>query len=356
MVYAALCHSNRLRFSSAWTCIYIYIYIYIFFCCVFSSSVCYSNQRSTLGLLLFLHLHQISDYRSTAKEEGDKKRERDREKGERRKKMLPPSDSLAHQNLKLAEVLASIQKQTAAAAAPPPPYAATATTATPVPSNNITAPELLGEFEDDEEDDNLSLAPIVIRIDTSISIDGQNNTVTIPSSSSEDSHSDAQSPVSSIQQLQQLQQRRQAKSAQLASAIISALKSAGALDDRETGRQRPMEVDVNAGIRITGNSNMICPGARKRSSSDLVSGQPDRKRRAQSIPLRGNEYFLARSQLVPEYPRFLFFFAPIFFFSLSTEQSDPTMASVYIQVAQKKPLSIRIRFGVMTIDDGFGIG
>lgn len=200
--------------------------------------------------------------------------------------MLPPSDSLAHQNLKLAEVLASIQKQTAAAAAaataPPPPYAATATTATPVPSNNITAPELLGEFEDDEEDDNSSLAPIVIRIDTSISIDGQNNTVTIPSSS-EDSHSDAQSPVSSIQQLQQLQQRRQAKSAQLASAIISALKSAGALDDRETGRQRPIEVDVNAGIRITGNSNMICPGARKRSASDLVSGQPDRKRRAQSV-------------------------------------------------------------------------
>ncbi|KAG5205849.1 hypothetical protein GTR04_5843 [Trichophyton interdigitale] len=191
--------------------------------------------------------------------------------------MLPPSDSLAHQNLKLAEVLASIQKQTAAAA-PPPPYAATATTATP---------ELLGEFEDDEEDDSSSLAPIVIKIDTSISIDGQNNTVTIPSAS-EDSHSDAQSPVPSIQQLQQLQQlqqRRQAKSAQLASAIISALKSAGALDDRETGRQRPIEVDVNAGIRITGNSNMICPGARKRSASDLVSGQPDRKRRAQSEPL-----------------------------------------------------------------------
>ncbi|OAL70794.1 hypothetical protein A7D00_5124 [Trichophyton violaceum] len=196
--------------------------------------------------------------------------------------MLPPSDSLAHQNLKLAEVLASIQKQTAAAAAaPPPPYAATASTATPVHSN-ITTPELLGGFEDDEEDDSLSLAPIVIKIDTSISIDGQNNTVTILSAS-EDSHPDAQNPVSSIQQLQLQQQRRQAKSAQLASAIISALKSAGALDDRETGRQRPIEVDVNAGIRIRGNSNMICPGARRRSASDLVSGQPDRKRRAQSV-------------------------------------------------------------------------
>ncbi|EFQ98868.1 hypothetical protein MGYG_01883 [Nannizzia gypsea CBS 118893] len=187
--------------------------------------------------------------------------------------MLPPSDSFAHQNLKLAEVLASLQKQTAAA--PPPPYAATATTATP---------ELLGEFEDDEEDDSTSVAPIVIKIDTSISIDGQNNTVAIPTAS-EDSQSDVQNSAPSIQQLQQLQQRRQAKSAQLASAIILALKSASVLDDIETGRQRPIEIEVNAGIRITGNSNMVCPGARKRAGSDLALGQLDRKRRAQSEPL-----------------------------------------------------------------------
>ncbi|KAF3492011.1 uncharacterized protein GIQ15_01528 [Arthroderma uncinatum] len=203
--------------------------------------------------------------------------------------MLPPSDSFAHQNLKLAEALASLRKQTVAPA-PPPPYAATAATA---------SSELLGEFEDDEDDENLPLSPIVIKIDTSISIDGQNNTVAIPTSMGpgEDSQSptsDVPSPSTatglSIQQLQQLQQRRQAKSAQLASAIISALKSAGALDDRETGRQRPIEVDVNAGIRITGNSNLICPGTRRKAGPEPVSTialpteKLGRKRRAQSEP------------------------------------------------------------------------
>ncbi|KAM5469794.1 hypothetical protein MauCBS54593_004348 [Microsporum audouinii] len=203
--------------------------------------------------------------------------------------MLPPSDSFAHHNLKLAEVLAILRKQTAAPA-PPPPYAATAG------PSNVNAAGLLGELEDDESYEDSPLAPIVIKIDTSISIDGQNNTVAIPTSVGtgvEDSQSPASDvPGLSIQQLQQLQQRRQAKSAQLASAIISALKAAGALDDTETGRQRPIEVDVNAGIRIIGNSNEICSGSRrKKTGQDPVSvlthspEKLDRKRRAQSEPL-----------------------------------------------------------------------
>ncbi|KAK2836823.1 hypothetical protein FQN49_006686 [Arthroderma sp. PD_2] len=201
--------------------------------------------------------------------------------------MLPPSDSFAHQNLKLAEALAGIRKQTAAPA-PPPPYAAAASSA---------SAELLGEFED-EDDDSLPLAPIVIKIDTSISIDGQNNTVAIPTSMGSGVE-DNQSPASDVPSpststglsMQQLQQRRQAKSAQLASTIISALKSAGALDDKETGRQRPIEVDVNAGIRITGNSNLICSGTRRKAGQDSVSTlalpaeRLGRKRRAQSEPL-----------------------------------------------------------------------
>ncbi|KAK2748714.1 hypothetical protein FQN57_000295 [Myotisia sp. PD_48] len=211
--------------------------------------------------------------------------------------MLPPSDSLNHQNLKLAEFIASLQKKTSLPA-PPPPYAANALDPK---SNDTAAATVLNDVDEYGDDDGAYLAPIVIKIDTSICIDGQGNTIAIPSSIGSPSSPDETNtpipvepsspaptdPATAVQQLQQLQQRRQAKSTQLASAIISALKSAGVLEDPETSRQRPIEINVNAGIRIKGHANVICSGTQKRSTQTkgAANAPLDRKRRAQSEPI-----------------------------------------------------------------------
>ncbi|WEW55562.1 hypothetical protein PRK78_000993 [Emydomyces testavorans] len=196
--------------------------------------------------------------------------------------MLPPSDSINHQNLKLAEFVASLQNQTTLPA-PPPPYAV-------VQSND----DVLGELEDDE-DDGLPLAPIVLKVDTSITIDGHANTVAIPtplSGGCEDGQgfpSETSSATSNSGLIRQLQQQRQAKSAQIASSVVSALKSCGVLDDRESGKTRPVEISIDAGIHIKGAKNVVCSGIRRRMETTSTAGVGDpqgleRKRRAQSEP------------------------------------------------------------------------
>ena len=169
--------------------------------------------------------------------------------------------------------------------AAPPPYAARPT--------GLTNEELLGQIED-LDDDACTLAPIVIKIDTSIHVEGHANTVAIPSSSTPPSEESQQAAATanapptptSATHLQQLQQQRQTKSSQLATTIIAALRSAGALEDAETGRQRPIEVNVNAGIRIKGNGNVVCAGVRPSApSSGSPNAQSGRKRRATSVSI-----------------------------------------------------------------------
>lgn len=189
-----------------------------------------------------------------------------------------PSDSINHQNLKLAEFVAGLQNQ-ARLPAPPPPYTAAAQ----------LNDQPLGEFEDDE-DDGMPLPPVVLSIDTSITIDGQANTVAIPTALGVGSEEDqAESPATTSNSFtQSLQQQRQAKSAQIASSIVSALKSCGVLDDGEGGRTRPIKININAGLHIKGARNVVCSGLKRRMEPVPSTIPSDalgrgRKRRAQSV-------------------------------------------------------------------------
>ncbi|EGC41987.1 conserved hypothetical protein [Histoplasma capsulatum var. duboisii H88] len=218
--------------------------------------------------------------------------------------MQPPSDSINHQSHKLAEFVASLRSQNSLAPPQPPPTYAIATART-------SLEDTLGEIVDDDDDDEESAAivPIIIKIDTSINIEGQGNTIAIPTSmgASTSEEPPASIPTSKLHStslpaggsspLQQLQQQRQVKSAQLATAIISALKTSGIMDDKETGRQRPVEVNVSSGIRIKGDGNVVRAGVPKRSELSHVGNSDSsfdekeelsgrwRKRRASSQPI-----------------------------------------------------------------------
>ncbi|KLJ13866.1 hypothetical protein EMPG_11210 [Blastomyces silverae] len=223
--------------------------------------------------------------------------------------MLPPSDSINHQNYKLAEFVASLRSQNTLVPLQPPPTYAAAIAPAPVE-------DAFADIIDDDDEESTDMGPITIKIDTSIDIEGQGNTIVIPTSigasaseehhsstststspSSSPSHSSSLPAVSGNSPLQQLQQQRQVKSAQLASTIISALKAAGIMDDKESGRQRPVEVNVSSGIRIRGDRNVVCAGVPKRpelshaGSSDSLSDEQEelsrrwRKRRATSQPI-----------------------------------------------------------------------
>jgi hypothetical protein len=191
-----------------------------------------------------------------------------------------PSDSINHHNLKLAEFLTGLQNQPAMAA-PPPPYDAAR------PLGSISSEETLG-LVSEAEDYGDSIAPIVINIDTSIHVDGEDNTVIIPSSMSsgqEDAPASATAetsptPPCTPTTTQQRPQQRQTKSAQLATSIIAGLKFSGALEDPESGRLRPIEINVNAGVHVRGNRNVVCAGTRKPPQPAHLSQQ---KRRAESV-------------------------------------------------------------------------
>ncbi|EEH17112.1 hypothetical protein PABG_07199 [Paracoccidioides brasiliensis Pb03] len=213
--------------------------------------------------------------------------------------MLPPSDSVNHQSLKLAEFVASLRSQNRLASVPPPPY-----TVSTVPT--LTDDSLADIVDDEDEEETPSMAPIIIKIDTSIDIEGQGNTIVIPTSIGRSTAEQApsitfpsSSQTSEKSLLQQLQKQRQFKSAQLASTIISALKASGVLDDRETGKQQPVEVNVSSGIRIRGDRNVVCAGVPKKEeltpaeSEDAspekgpssLSSEWKRKRSASSQPV-----------------------------------------------------------------------
>ncbi|OJD15936.1 hypothetical protein AJ78_03841 [Emergomyces pasteurianus Ep9510] len=219
--------------------------------------------------------------------------------------MLPPSDSMNHQNLKLAEFVASLHSQNRQVLPPPPPTYAAATAPASVE-------DCFADIIDDEDEDSASMASIAIKIDTSIDIEGRGNTIVIPTSvgalasaehatSTPASTSHSSSPATGRNSpKQRFQLHRQVKSAQLASTIISALEASGILDDKDTGRQRPLEVNVRSGIRIRGDRNVVCAGVLRRVelshagsagcfSEEKESSPPPprwaRKKRASSLPI-----------------------------------------------------------------------
>jgi hypothetical protein len=240
--------------------------------------------------------------------------------------MLPPFDSFGHQARKLAEVFAEGQKSRSLTSVPPPPYSSAIET----PSSNTEGNNDLdcdSDHDDDvslEDDASSSAAPITIKIDASISLVGDRNTIAIPpivsrlvrSSINQEGRRDSnnglgsqtQCPNLSEQQspssisesasgsgsgsagqastyLQGFQQQRHTQYAELTNTIIAGLNSAGLLTDPINGSSRPrrLAIEINSAIRIQGTGNVICAGmlprntarnntdANTKTNSDLLS-------------------------------------------------------------------------------------
>ncbi len=187
--------------------------------------------------------------------------------------MLPPSDSLHHQELKLAEALSDIQ----AIEVPPPSY-----------STMPEANETFHAYEVDDYDDDGCPAPspILIKINVSIQINGQGNTVVMPPTSV------SSEPSSTV--AARTAQARNGKAEKLTRTVLAALRDAALLEDAEK-RQRPLELHVDASVNVTGEKNVICAGipriarecgqpAQAQLSSEPGSSPSDgKKRKAESV-------------------------------------------------------------------------
>jgi hypothetical protein len=179
--------------------------------------------------------------------------------------MLPPTDSLQHQNLKLAEFIASART----AQPPPPAYSSSFPEASTLLKAHLT------DDDDDDYDHAASRpAPITIHLDASLKIEGHGNTVVLSpsspsplvnSSSTPSSSSSSTAPVAPAVVPRTSQTARVEK---LTSMVLTALKDAGLLNntqqsDGETTMMRPVDVRVNAGIVLKGSKNTICTGLPK---------------------------------------------------------------------------------------------
>lgn len=164
--------------------------------------------------------------------------------------MLPPHDSMSHQQHKANEFLVNGRT----IRAPPPTYTAATTPA--------MALRDMPPVTDEEDDDVYSAPPITIEVDTAIRVDGQGNNVSVP----------AHQNVMGL--------------------IHNTLKLAGATGDTEEER-RPIKIKVNATTIIKGNSNTVYRSmqlVRKPGTEEPAPCSPkgpsqteERKRRAESV-------------------------------------------------------------------------
>ncbi|KAL4896305.1 hypothetical protein BDV59DRAFT_199505 [Aspergillus ambiguus] len=213
--------------------------------------------------------------------------------------MLPPSDSLRHHSLKRLEAASSRQREEHCP--PPTPYTATLRIP-PRIGDTLRGTGHIESYEDDDDYDDDDIhpeeasapAPITIHIDTSISIVGNANTILVPSSSSTPCpNPTAMGQPSGTTALKSLQKQRQTKLTDIAMTVIDAIGRSLLLEKDDTGRRSPspVEVRINAGIRVEGSRNAVCIGAfprvfGKKDSSEAMNGdQRDRgrKRRAFSV-------------------------------------------------------------------------
>jgi hypothetical protein len=196
--------------------------------------------------------------------------------------MLPPSDSFLHHELKLAEALSNIQ---AIEVPPPPNYSER--TVMPVTHDSFHAYSTA--TEDDDEDDEESLAPVKIHIDTSIRIDGQGNALILAPPNAANGDSAGASPCAD--QPPNMQARTastgygcahgQTRAERLTNTILAALK-----DARGAAGRRPWEININAGVSVNGERNVVCAaaplrgrgqGARKEGRDVLEQRQRERE-------------------------------------------------------------------------------
>lgn len=190
-------------------------------------------------------------------------------------KMRPPTDSLRHQLQKLAEAQMNRTSSTNV-----PPYSSI-----PPRRSFIMTPSPTMMDDSKWED---PAVPILITIDSSNHVFGNDNTVILPSraaplkvttaSPSIDSENSGSSTPSTSQRI------RAANFGSMAAVIIAALNQAGGLTD-DLGRTRPIHIGINSGIKIDGKSNTICteytqPRRVFPYSSSVARGE---KRRAVSV-------------------------------------------------------------------------
>lgn len=209
--------------------------------------------------------------------------------------MLPPSDSLLHHYIKLGEVAANMQNQKPLVS-PPPPY----TTDQQHDSvHEDIHPDNDVDTNTDDEDiwDNTTPTPISINIDASISVQGNSNTIIMTSGSQSAPTPLATSSPKSTSMLQAAQKHRQNRITEMATSIIAALREPQYLSSLEIDGKGPIEININTGMKVEGNRNVISAGAggagcrilprAKRDGSshdgDEVGSSLKRKRRAQSV-------------------------------------------------------------------------
>ncbi|KAJ5081443.1 hypothetical protein NUU61_009707 [Penicillium alfredii] len=206
--------------------------------------------------------------------------------------MRSSSDALRHLLLKISRERANRNA--------PPPYSSVP------PPAAMSEMSMATEYRDiRRSDEDGEPAPITITLDTAIIINGNRNTVVLPSGAGSptmptSSHADdtttptttassASSSSSSSSSPRPAQSLRQAKLTHMAILIIAALNQAGGLS-ADGGRGRPISIVVNAGVRVSGNDNVITMGSSTpRRQAFKAPEQPPvpkeaRKRRASSTP------------------------------------------------------------------------
>ncbi|KGO76960.1 hypothetical protein PITC_003810 [Penicillium italicum] len=191
--------------------------------------------------------------------------------------MLPPSDSLRHHLHKLAEVRAN--RNSSSISNSTPTSTSTPGTAPPPYTLSVTRPSGTTVMSVDQDDmDDQWASPINIYIDNSITVTGDENTITVSSSG-------AESPTDPTHEDTHVSPRLSS----IAAVIIAALNRANALND-DMGYPRPINIRALAGIRVNGRNNNICVGGELHKSQNETAdaGAEEgngRKRRASSEPV-----------------------------------------------------------------------
>ncbi|CEO61142.1 hypothetical protein PMG11_05473 [Penicillium brasilianum] len=187
---------------------------------------------------------------------------------------MKPSDNLRHQLLKYLEERAN---RTSATTTAPPPYPNTTNSSNPTP---IRIPIMYAPYHTYHHDDDYSYdwdeptpAAISITIDSSITIAGDKNTVTLssPRADSPTSESTAQGVETTTANAnananaanKDVGHGQEQMMGQIAGSVIKALKAHGLTE--EMGRSRPITVELKRGVTIKGIGNEVRIGGAPRS-------------------------------------------------------------------------------------------
>lgn len=197
---------------------------------------------------------------------------------------MKPSDNLRHQLLKYLEERAN---RTSATTTAPPPNTNTTNSSNPTP---IRIPIMYAPYHTYHHDDDYSYdwdeptpAAISITIDSSITIAGDKNTVTLssPRADSPTSESTAQGVETTTANAnanantnaanKDVGHGQEQMMGQIAGSVTQALKAQGLTE--EMGRSRPITVELKRGITIKGIGNEVRIGGAPRSP--VTSGYYD---------------------------------------------------------------------------------